>query len=97
MGIEMLQRVLREIEASQGTINLNDLAHKLGVERSALAGMIEFWIRKGRLKVDDWEFETVCGTCSGAACGGSYPGPQGCPFVMKMPRTFSLTYQDEEV
>ena len=94
----MLQRVLREIEASQGTVSLNDLAHKLGIERSALAGMIEFWIRKGRLKVDDWEeLEAICGMCSGAACGGSYPGPQGCPFVMKMPRTFSLTYQDEEV
>lgn len=93
----MLEQVLREIEASQGTINLNDLAYKLGLERSALAGMIEFWIRKGRLKVDDWELEEFCEMCSGAACGGSYQGPQGCPFVMKMPRTFSLIYQGEEV
>lgn len=91
----MLQKVLREIEAAQGAISLNELAGKLGVERSALAGMIEFWIRKGRLRINTWDLEAVCGACSGAACGGSYPGPQGCPFVMNMPRTFSLADPDE--
>ena len=93
----MLQQVLQEIESAEGAISLNDLAYKLGVDRGALAGMIEFWIRKGRLKVDAWELDAVCSACSGAACGGNYPGAQGCPFVMNMPRTFSLTgfYEDE--
>ncbi|MFC1976304.1 FeoC-like transcriptional regulator [Chloroflexota bacterium] len=91
-----MQQVLQEIEAAQGSINLNDLARKLGIEQSALAGMIEFWIRKGRITTNEWALDSVCGECSGAACGGNYPDPQGCPFVMKMPRTFSLVWMDED-
>ncbi len=87
----MLQQVLREFEHAREPLNLRDLAHKLGVERSALEGMIDYWIRKGRLKDDS--AQTVCSSCgSGSACGSE---PQGCPFVGKMPRTISLVTPDE--
>jgi len=68
---------------------LNDLGRKLGVEQSALEGMIDYWVRKGRLQDDEAVNAAICnsGACSS---GVSCPGPQGCPFVVKMPRTFSL-------
>lgn len=91
----MLHQVLQEIENSQGSINLNDLSRKLSIERSALEGMIEYWVRKGRIKDDEREQEQIFATCQPGNCGGCQ-GPQGCPFIMKMPRTYSLTLYDDE-
>ncbi len=91
----MLRQVLREIEAAQGLINLNDLSHKLGIDRSALEGVIQFWVRKGRLKDDERENEQVLAACGGGSCGGSCPGPRGCPYAPNMPRTFTLTLYDD--
>jgi UDP-N-acetylglucosamine pyrophosphorylase len=76
----MLEQVLQELELAKSAVNLNDLGRKLGVERSALEGMIAYLVRKGKLG-------------SRASC----PGPQGCPYVVKMPRTFSLTIQDSNL
>jgi len=45
----ILLQVLREIESAQGPVDFNILSRKLGVKRSALEGMVEFWVRKGRV------------------------------------------------
>lgn len=92
----LLREVLRELEAAEGPVNMNALSQKLGVERSALEGMIQFWVRKGRLKDDERENEQIFATCGGGSCGGGCPGPQGCPYVLKMPRTFTLTLYDAD-
>jgi hypothetical protein len=84
----MLQSVLHEIETAGGTVNLADLSHKLNVEPGALAGMLEFWVRKGRLQRDGVPDNTICPP--GPVCGGSCPGAATCPFVINMPATFSL-------
>ncbi len=84
----MLQRVLQEIESAQAPITLNQLAYKLGLERSALEGMIKFWIRKGRIQEVEPETTAPSPTCS--SCATTCPGPQGCPFIMKMPRAFTI-------
>jgi len=89
----MLQQVLQEIKQAQGPVNLNDLARKLGVERSALEGMIQFWVRKGRLTDDILEAETPHDVCE-SMCSNSCPGPSKCAFVMSMPRTYSLRLDD---
>lgn len=86
----MLIQVLREIKTSQGTLNLDDLSRKLGVERSALQGMIDFWVRKGRLRDDDLNIAAAQTACSISDCDRSCVGPQACPFVVKMPKTYSL-------
>ena len=86
----MLQQVLNEIQAAQGAVDLNALARKLGIERSALDGMVQFWVRKGRLKMDD-DAPAAPDSCSSAGvCGHTCPGPTACPFVMALPRTYSL-------
>jgi hypothetical protein len=92
----MLRRVLQELESAQSPLDLNELSRKLGLERSALDGMIEFWVRKGRLKDDARQNEQIFATCGGGSCGGTCPGPQGCPYILKMPRTFSLTLYDAD-
>jgi hypothetical protein len=88
----MLQQVLQEVKSAQGPINLNELAHKLGVERSALDGMIQFWVRKGRLKDDDLQPDVSPDTehCPSCHIGATCSGPKSCPFVMTMPKTYSL-------
>jgi len=44
--------------------------------------MIEFWVRKGRLREVTGDMCTACGHA------------QGCPFVMQMPRSFVLATGD---
>jgi hypothetical protein len=83
--------VLQEIEAAQGAVNLNDLSRTLGVERGALEGMIHYWVRKGRIRDDSAHEEIKLSSCTTGSCGHACPGPQGCPFVMKMPKTYTLT------
>jgi hypothetical protein len=80
----MLQLILQEIESAGGVINLADLSRKLDVEPSALEGMLEFWVRKGRLE------SSSHGCSTNLICGGSCGGARGCPFVIQMPHTFSL-------
>ncbi len=80
----MLQQVLHAFETATGPISLDELSRELGIERSALEGMITFWVRKGRLKE------------SGGACGVAGPGcscsthPGGCGFNGPGPRTIML-------
>jgi hypothetical protein len=46
----VLKQVLEEFEKSDGVLSLDEMAGRLSVERSVLEGMIEFWVRKGRLR-----------------------------------------------
>lgn len=89
----MLTQVLLEIESAQNSLNLNELSHKLDIDRSALDGMIQFWVRKGRLRDDDAELAAVMNACSPPSCGSSCTGKAVCPFVAKMPKTYSIPAQ----
>ncbi len=84
----MLQLILQEIEAAGGTISLAGLSRKLDVDPGALDGMLEFWVRKGRLQRNSYQGDGVCSPLAG--CGGTCPGAQSCPFVVQLPQTFSL-------
>ena len=89
----MLNQVLHEIELSQNGLNLNELSRKLDIDRSALDGMIQFWVQKGRL-IDDASAEsTTCATET--SCGASCSGESACPFVMEMPKSYSLSNLQE--
>jgi len=91
--IIMLKQVLHEIETANGPIHLGELSRKMGVERSALNGMIQFWVQKGRL-LDDAPTGHSDSTLCGGSCRGSCSGPDSCSFVMKMPQTFSIRSQE---
>lgn len=84
----MLHQVLQAIEEAQGPLNLADMARTLGVDQSALEGMIAYWVRKGRLEDTQAQESCRC-SCSTSSCGSSTE-VGACAFVGKMPRTYVL-------
>jgi DNA-binding HxlR family transcriptional regulator len=61
----MLSQILQELERADGVIDLNELSRRLGVQRSALDGMIETLVRKGRLRqVEVGETPPLCASCA---------------------------------
>ena len=82
----MLNQVLFEIKNAQGPITIRELSRKLKIEPQALEGMLQFWVRKGRIRNDDAEAcDNETGSC-GTACSGTLE----CAFIAKMPKTYSL-------
>ncbi len=60
----MLSQIIKELETAGGAIDLNELSRRLGVQRSALDGMIETLVRKGRLReVEVGEIPSMCASC----------------------------------
>lgn len=84
----MLKQVLQAIETAVGPIHIGELSQRLGIERSALEGMIAFWVQKGHLR-DDQVSAAACAP-SGSHCGPTCTGTATCAFVAKMPRSYSL-------
>ncbi len=60
----MLSRILKGFEQARGPLDLNELSRRMGVERSALDGMLEFLVRKGKLREVGSGTET-CAHCAG--------------------------------
>jgi hypothetical protein len=60
----MLSEILKTFQRDQEPIDLNELSRRLGVERSALEGMLELLVRQGKLK------EIVLGSEDCAHCSG---------------------------
>jgi hypothetical protein len=83
----MLNQVLREMQAVQGTVRLNELAARLNTDPSALEGMIAFWVSKGRLNPVSMDSG---GSSCASPCAGSCPGAAACPFVAKMPKMYEV-------
>lgn len=81
----VLKGVLRAFEEAEGgALTVDLLAARLGVEKSALQGMLDFWVRKGRLR----EVGGGGGTFAVASCAGGGPfscvgcgSPNGCAFA----------------
>ena len=65
----MLSQILHEYKKSGGAISLDGLSRKLGVERSALEGMLETLVRQGRLR-EIANQSAACGACHGGSCAG---------------------------
>ena len=55
----MLTELLRLLEQNQGQLDLEELSQQLNAQPSAVAGMLEMLIRKGR--IDD--MRANCGIC----------------------------------
>jgi hypothetical protein len=63
----MIEAILREVKA--GTTSVRALSRKLGVERSALGGMLQYMVRRGLLR----ELHPEC----------QPKGCRGCPYQGK--------------
>ena len=70
----MLSQILEEFEKAKGPLDLNELSQRLGVERSALEGMLQLLVRKGRLHETGTGTET-CAHCAGhLGCAQAHTG-----------------------
>ena len=86
----MLQNVLEQIRNSDGTVSLEELSRKLGIEPSALEGMLEYCVRKGILQESlSFPVGDGCGNTM-SSCGSICEGYHGCPLIVRMPRTYEL-------
>jgi hypothetical protein len=92
----MLSQVLAELKGAESALDLNELSRRLGIERTALEGMILTLVHQGKLQDDEKAYEVAMGLCDSRSCGASCPGPKGCPFIVKLPRTYSLTATDND-
>ena len=75
----LLREVLTAFETSRQPRTLNQLARELDMAPGMLEGMLEYWVRKGRLRESSGA--SMCATCGGAG---------GCPFVPQLPRSYEL-------
>jgi hypothetical protein len=63
-GHIMLSELLKIFREAEGPLDLTELSHQLGTERSALEGMLETLVRQGKLReVDPGSAE--CSHCAG--------------------------------
>lgn len=86
----MLQNILNQIREFGGTVSLDELSRKLGVETSALEGMLDYCVRKGILRESqDFPEGADCDSIGGG-CGSSCKGFHGCPLIARMPKTYEL-------
>ena len=81
----ILREVLTRIENNTGPVSLTEMAAELHIDTGTLEGMLDHWVRKGKLRRTGGN-ATMCGTCGSA---------EGCPFVMRMPRSYELVTDDE--
>ncbi|MEA3327029.1 MAG: FeoC-like transcriptional regulator [Chloroflexota bacterium] len=88
----MIIQILHEIKTAKGSLNLNDLKNKLGIDRSALEGMIQHLVRTGHL-VDEEAKAATCGISE--RCGTNCTGLATCPFVAKMPKIYLMAGSGE--
>jgi hypothetical protein len=61
----MLRELLRLVETAEGPVSLTDLSRQLGVDVPVLDGMLQYWVRKGRLVVEG-SGESGAQRCRGA-------------------------------
>jgi hypothetical protein len=67
----VLAQIIKECRESGGIINLNDLSHRLGIDRSALDGMMDTLVKQGKLQAIS-AIDANCRNCSGSCQGCTY-------------------------
>ncbi len=76
----VLRQVLDIFEQATGPLALSEVARELGIERGVLEGMLQYWVRKGKLR------EVTGGTQICPICNRS----DECALVPDMPRRYEL-------
>ena len=77
----MLSHIVEEFRNAKGPLTLSEMARRLGVEHSALEGMVQFLVRKGKLRAAGTD-TTACGQCGlRSGCGHRLAsGPGGVAY-----------------
>jgi len=73
----MLSQIIDEFRKSSGLLDLNGLSQRLGVEKSALDGMLQLLVRQGKLREIGLDTE-ACTHCAGhLSCASIQAGNVG--------------------
>lgn len=86
MSQSTLRQVLIIFETAVTPLSLPQIARDLNVSPERLEGMIQHWVRKGKIRQST--ALTACGSCGSNG---------GCPFVLDMPRTYELATNPEPI
>jgi hypothetical protein len=86
----MLREVLQAVEEAKGPVTLVELGRRLSVDPGVLEGMLDHWARRGRLVVDGNLAVACPGSCAAACSCGSNSSKSSCPFVTRLPRSYSV-------
>lgn len=81
-----LRQVLTIFETATGPLSLPQIARELDVSPERLDGMIQHWVRKGKIRASS--SLTECGSCGH---GGA------CAFVMALPRSYEVVSKDDTI
>ncbi|MAU13343.1 MAG: hypothetical protein CL607_26225 [Anaerolineaceae bacterium] len=83
-----LREVLNRFSDQSTPLSINQMARDMDLEPGVLHGMIDYWVRKGKLREISGSGE-ACTTC----------GVKGsCPFIVPMPRYYErVTDEDTPV
>ncbi len=93
----MLHAILHELQIAPGPVTMQQLSRKLGVQPGALEGMIQFWVQKGRLAIDDgMNGATEINVCGGKTCLRACPGPAQCPLVSDPLTSYTLQRKSKD-
>jgi hypothetical protein len=82
-----LREVLRAFETAQGPLSLSDIARDLDITPGMLDGMIDYWVRKGKIRPAAGG--PACATCSSCSHSKSC-----CTYSPTMPRSYLLVTDD---
>lgn len=86
----VLDKLLTELRTVRGPIRSADLAGRVGVSESALSGMIDVLVAKGRLSPAENPGAGEAVACSGSACGSACVGLDQCAFIANVPASYAL-------
>ena len=86
----VLDTLLTELRTVRGPIRSADLADRVGVSESALSGMIDVLVVKGRLSPAEEPGTGEAVACSGGACGTTCVGLDQCAFIANVPTSYTL-------
>lgn len=79
-----LREVLNQFEAQHEPVSVRAMAHQMNLNPNVLQGMIDYWVRKGKLRIASSGGES-CHTC----------GIKGaCPFVVNLPHYYERVQDD---
>lgn len=76
-----LREVLNRFTDQNAPVSLNHMARDMGLEPGVLHGMIDYWVRKGKLREISTGTGENCTTCGIKSA---------CPFVVALPRYYEL-------
>lgn len=79
MSKSKLGQVLESFENSPGSKSLLALARELNLSRSQTENLVDYWVRKGRIRVVAQQPD--CQTCG---------SEKACPFIFEMPRYYEI-------